>query len=156
MKPWNFLILFTELVVFLLVDADLKTKEGKQRTFVIDYEKDQFLKDGEPFRYISGSFHYFRAHQDSWHDKLKTMRAAGLNAVSTYVEWSLHNPKEGIYNWSGMANLEKFIQLADKEGLLVILRPGPYICAERDMGGYPYWLLTKYPHIELRTTDPGK
>lgn len=61
------------------------------------------------------------------------MRAAGLNAVTTYVEWSLHNPKQNIYNWQGMADLERFIRLAAQEDLYVILRPGPYICAERDM-----------------------
>lgn len=60
------------------------------------------------------------------------MRAAGLNAVTTYVEWSLHNPKPNVFNWEGIADLERFIQLAIEEDLLVILRPGPYICAERD------------------------
>lgn len=61
------------------------------------------------------------------------MRASGLNVVSTYVEWSLHNPKDGVYNWEGIADLIQFIRLAELEDLLVILRPGPYICAERDM-----------------------
>lgn len=61
------------------------------------------------------------------------MRAAGLNAVTTYVEWSLHNPKYGNYTWDGIADLERFIQLAAQEDLYVILRPGPYICAERDL-----------------------
>lgn len=60
------------------------------------------------------------------------MRAAGLNAVTTYVEWSLHNPKPNVFNWEGIADLERFIDLAVEEDLLVILRPGPYICAERD------------------------
>lgn len=73
-----------------------------------------------------------------------------------YVEWSLHNPKEGVYNWEGIADLEQFVQLAQQEDLLVILRPGPYICAERDMGGFPYWLLHKYPGIQLRTADVGE
>lgn len=149
------LMLLAELIVSQLLE-NVNYLERKQRTFTIDYKSDQFLKDGEPFRYIAGSFHYFRAHQDSWQHKLNTMRAAGLNAVSTYVEWSIHNPKDGIYDWLGMANLEKFIQLAAQEDLLVILRPGPYICAERDMGGFPYWLLTKYPNINLRTADVGK
>lgn len=70
---------------------------------------------------------------ETWRDKLRTMRAAGLNAVTTYVEWSLHNPKPDIFNWDGIANLDRFIRLAAEEDLLVILRPGPYICAERDM-----------------------
>ena len=61
------------------------------------------------------------------------MRAAGLMAVSTYVEWSLHNPKEGVYDFEGIADIVQFIKLAEQEDLFVILRPGPYICAERDM-----------------------
>lgn len=109
--------------------------------------------NGKPFRYISGSFHYFRALPETWATKLRTMRAAGLNAVSTYVEWSTHNPKENLYKWDGIANLVKFIKMAEEEELFVILRPGPYICAERDMGGFPYWLLTKFPGIQLRTYD---
>lgn len=70
---------------------------------------------------------------NTWGHKLRTMRAAGLNAVSTYVEWSLHNPEDGVYKWDGIADLMRFIQLAAEEDLLVLLRPGPYICAERDM-----------------------
>lgn len=112
--------------------------------------------NGKPFRYISGSFHYFRALPETWATKLRTMRAAGLNAVSTYVEWSIHNPKENLYKWDGIANLIKFIRIAEAEDLFVILRPGPYICAERDMGGFPYWLLTKFPGIQLRTYDISK
>ncbi|XP_030559801.1 beta-galactosidase [Drosophila novamexicana] len=126
---------------------------SSSRSFVVDYENDRFLKDGLPFRFISGSFHYFRAHPDTWSRHLRTMRAAGLNAVTTYVEWSLHNPRDGVYVWNGIADLERFIRLAVDEDLLVILRPGPYICAERDMGGFPYWLLNKFPGIQLRTAD---
>lgn len=105
----------------------------KVREFRIDYQNNQFSKDGEPFRFIAGSFHYFRALPETWQQKLRTMRAAGLNAVTTYVEWSLHNPKPDIYNWNGIGDLDRFIRLAAEEDLLVILRPGPYICAERDM-----------------------
>lgn len=86
----------------------------------------------EPFRFIAGSFHYFRAPPETWRQKLRTMRAAGLDTLTTYVEWSLHNPKEGVYDWNGIADVERFIQLAVEEDLHVILRPGPYICAERD------------------------
>ncbi|KAL7019661.1 hypothetical protein ACKWTF_011198 [Chironomus riparius] len=102
---------------------------------------------------MGGSFHYFRALPETWQRKLRTMRAAGLHVVTTYVEWSLHNPKDDVYDFTGIADLEQFIQLAQQEDLLVILRPGPYICAERDMGGFPYWLLNKYPQIQLRTDD---
>lgn len=135
------------------------------------------MKDGKPFRYVSGSFHYYRTMPETWRQRFRTMRAAGLNAISTYVEWSMHNPKPGNYVWNGMADIDLFIRLAAEEGLLVILRVGPFICSERDMvswitgekkytdgnrvnvfcfqGGLPYWLLTKYPNIKLRTYDPG-
>lgn len=88
--------------------------------------------DDVPFSYISGEFHYFRALPQTWARKLRTLRAAGMNVVSTYVEWSLHNPKENVYTWEGIADLENFIRLAEEEDLYVMLRPGPYICAERD------------------------
>ncbi|EDW66604.1 beta-galactosidase [Drosophila virilis] len=140
-------------LVIILALVSITAIGSSSRTFVVDYENDRFLKDGLPFRFISGSFHYFRAHPDTWSRHLRTMRAAGLNAVTTYVEWSLHNPRDGVYVWNGIADLERFIRLAVDEDLLVILRPGPYICAERDMGGFPYWLLNKFPGIQLRTAD---
>ncbi|XP_055849553.1 beta-galactosidase isoform X2 [Episyrphus balteatus] len=124
-----------------------------QHKFTIDYEQNVFLMDSKPFRYVSGSFHYFRAVPEVWRDRLRTMRACGLNAVDTYIEWSLHNPKDGEYTFDGIADVEKFIQIAQEEDLYVILRPGPYICAERDNGGLPHWLFTKYPDIKPRTSD---
>lgn len=124
---------FTVLMIWLASSSANIINSNQQRTFVVDYDNNQFLKDGEPFRFIAGSFHYFRSLPQSWQRKLRTMRSAGLNAVTTYVEWSLHNPKDGVYNWKGIADVERFIQLAAEEKLLVILRPGPYICAERDM-----------------------
>lgn len=102
------------------------------RKFSINYETDSFEMDGKPFQYVSGSFHYFRAVPDVWEDRLKVMRAAGLNALDTYVEWSLHNPQENVYDFEGIADVERFLTLAQKQGFYVILRPGPYICAERD------------------------
>lgn len=121
--------------------------------FEVDYENNQFLLDGKPFRYVSGSFHYFRAPRQYWRDRLRKMRAAGLNAVSTYVEWSFHEPEPGQFNWAGDADLINFLNIAQEEDLLVLLRPGPYICAERDLGGLPYWLLREVPNIKLRTKD---
>ncbi|PNF39271.1 hypothetical protein B7P43_G16708 [Cryptotermes secundus] len=123
------------------------------RSFSIDYENNQFLLNGNPFRYVSGSLHYFRVPRAYWREHLRKLRAAGLNAVSTYVEWSQHEPSPGHFEFSGELDLQHFIHLAQEEDLLVLLRPGPYICAERDMGGLPPWLLTVKPDIYLRTND---
>ncbi|OWK02484.1 GLB1, partial [Cervus elaphus hippelaphus] len=124
-----------------------------QRTFQIDYHHNRFLKDGQPFRYISGSMHYFRVPRFYWKDRLLKMKMAGLNAIQTYVAWNFHELQPGQYNFSGDHDVEHFIQLAHELGLLVILRPGPYICAEWDMGGLPAWLLEK-KSIVLRSSDP--
>lgn len=107
--------------------------KAPNRTFKIDFTNNQFLMDENPFKYVGGEFHYFRALPQTWAKTLRNMRAAGLNVVSTYVEWSLHNPKDNVYVWDGIADLVKFITIAEAEDLFVILRPGPYICAERDM-----------------------
>lgn len=125
------------------------------RSFEIDYEHSQFLKDGAPYRYVSGSIHYFRVLAADWADRLWKLRMAGFTAVQTVIEWSTHEPRQGEYDFSGNNDLEEFIRTAQRVGLDVILRIGPYICAERDMGGLPYWLLKQYPDIRLRTSDPA-
>ena len=122
------------------------------RSFVIDYDNDRFLKDGEPFRYISGCLHYFRVPRFYWKDRLMKMKAGGLNAVQTYIAWNIHEPVHGQYNFEGDADLVSFIELANSVGLLVIIRAGPYICAEWDFGGYPAWLV-KNTSIILRSMD---
>lgn len=101
---------------------------------------DHFEKDGEEFRYISGSFHYFRQHPDYWEDNIKRMANGGLNAVQTYVAWNIHEPHRHEYVWDGLADLPRFLDLCAKYNLLVIFRPGPFICAEFEAGGFPYWL----------------
>ncbi|XP_075528061.1 beta-galactosidase-like isoform X2 [Dermacentor variabilis] len=122
------------------------------RSFTVDYENDRFLKDGEPFRYISGSMHYFRVPRLYWRDRMVKMRMAGLNALQTYVEWSGHEPEAGQFNFAGGYNLEAFLDTAADVGLLVILRPGPYICSERDNGGLPYWLRRIDAQVRCRSS----
>jgi len=100
-----------------------------QRTFKI--EGNEFLKDGKPFTIISGAIHYFRVPREYWSDRLKKMALGGLNTVETYVPWNLHQPTEDLeFDFSGVLDIEEFIIEAQKQGLLVIVRPGPYICAE--------------------------
>ena len=125
---------------------------SEARSFVIDYDNNCFLKDGEPFRYISGSFHYFRVPRFYWRDRLMKMKAGGLNAVQTYIAWNIHEPVHGQYTFDGDADLVSFIQMANSVGLLVIIRAGPYICAEWEFGGFPAWL-AKNTSINLRSTD---
>ncbi|XP_060881169.1 beta-galactosidase-like [Metopolophium dirhodum] len=131
------------------------TIETSKPTFTVDYERNEFLKDGQVFRYVSGSLHYFRVPKPYWRDRIQKMKAAGLNAISTYVEWSLHEPYPGVYNFDDIADLEYFLQLVKDEGMYLLLRPGPYICAERDFGGFPFWLLNVVPKKRLRTNDPS-
>lgn len=141
------------LALLQLLGAAHSFYNVSQRTFELDYKRDRFLKDGKPFRYISGSIHYFRIPRFYWEDRLLKMKMAGLDAIQTYVPWNFHEPQPGQYEFSGDRDVEHFIQLAHQLGLLVILRPGPYICAEWDMGGLPAWLLEK-ESIVLRSSDP--
>lgn len=126
---------------------------GAPPSFSVDYKNDCFLKDGEEFRYIAGSIHYNRVPRVYWKDRLLKMYMAGLNAIQTYIPWNYHEESPGLYNFSGERDVEYFLKLAQDIGLLVILRPGPYICAEWDMGGLPAWLLNK-KDIVLRSSDP--
>lgn len=123
------------------------------RSFSIDFAADSFLMDGQPFRFVSGSFHYFRAPPSKWRTIMRSMRAVGLNALSTYVEWSSHEVSPGKYSYEGFRDVEHFLRLADEEGLYVLLRPGPFISAERDFGGFPPWLLAMEPDIKLRRNN---
>lgn len=102
---------------------------------------DQFHLDGAPFRLLSGALHYFRVVPEYWPDRLRKLRALGLNTVETYVPWNLHEPRPGEFHFDGGLDIVRFIELAAAEGLKVIVRPGPYICSEWEMGGLPAWLL---------------
>jgi beta-galactosidase len=112
-----------------------------------------FLLDGKPFQIISGEMHYARIPRAYWRDRLRKARAMGLNTVSTYVFWNYHELTPGHYDFSGERDVAAFVRAAQEEGLHVILRPGPYVCAEWDLGGYPAWLLADSA-IVLRSTDP--
>ena len=108
---------------------------------------------GKDVPILSGAIHYFRVHPAYWHDRLAKLAACGLNTVETYVPWNLHEPKKGQYSFDGFGDLPAFIETADKLGLKVIIRPGPYICTEWDLGGLPAWLLADR-HMRLRCSWP--
>ncbi|KAK9537528.1 hypothetical protein VZT92_005137 [Zoarces viviparus] len=144
------------VLLFVAVNVACLSVSGNlvsgERSFSIDYKNNCFLKDGKPFQYISGSIHYSRIPQYYWKDRLVKMYMTGLNAIQVYVPWNFHEAVQGVQNFKGDRDLEHFLDLANQTGLLVILRPGPYICAEWEMGGLPAWLLQK-PNIILRSAD---
>ena len=112
---------------------------AEQHTFAI--ADGHFLYDGQPTAIYSGEMHYERIPAPYWRHRLKMMKAMGLNAVATYVFWNFHEVAPGKWDWTtDEHNLRKFVQTAQEEDMLVILRPGPYCCAEWEYGGYPWWL----------------
>ncbi|GLH71504.1 beta-galactosidase [Geothrix limicola] len=123
----------------------------KPVSFTVQGER--FLLDGKPFVIRSGEMHYPRVPRADWRDRMKKMRAMGLNTLCTYVFWNLHEPEPGRFDFSGDLDLAAYLRTAQEEGLKVILRPGPYICTEWEFGGLPAWLL-KAPDMKVRTADP--
>ncbi len=112
-----------------------------------------FTFDGKPAVLMSGSIHYARVPRPYWRDRLKKARAMGLNCVDTYMFWNAHEKTPGNFDFTGILDVAEFVRTAQEEGLWVILRPSPYICAEWNLGGIPAWLL-KDPATMIRTNDP--
>ena len=127
--------------------ADSATKH----TFAIG--TNDFLLDGQRLQIRCGEIHAARVPMEYWRHRLQMAKAMGLNTVCAYLFWNLHEPHPGEYVWTGQADDAEFCRIAQEEGLWVILRPGPYACAEWEMGGTPWWLL-KYDDIKLRSRDP--
>jgi beta-galactosidase len=126
-----------------------------QAAHVFTTEGDHFTLDGKPFKVLSGELHYARIPREYWHARLKMAKAMGLNTIATYVFWNVHEPHPGVYDFSGNADLAAFVRAAQEEGLYVILRSGPYSCAEWDLGGFPAWLLADPKSAAvLRSNDP--
>ncbi len=112
-----------------------------------------FLLDGRPLQIRCGEIHFARVPREYWTHRIQLCKAMGLNTVCAYLFWNHHEWSQGRYDWAGQADAAEFCRLAQKEGLWVILRPGPYACAEWEMGGLPWWLLKK-EGIQLRSRDP--
>jgi len=113
----------------------------------------QFLLNGKPFQIISGEMHYTRIPRTYWRDRFRMAKAMGLNTVTTYTFWNAHEPRPGVYDFTGNNDVAELIREAQQEGLYVILRPGPYVCAEWEFGGYPAWLLKDHSLV-IRSSDP--
>lgn len=112
-----------------------------------------FLLNGEPVQFFSGEVHPSRIPREYWRQRLQMVRAMGMNAISIYMFWNVHEPYPGEYNFEGNADVAEFIRIAQEEDLWVMLRPSPYVCAEWEFGGYPWWLL-KESDLKVRSKDP--
>ncbi|HEX8505843.1 MAG TPA: beta-galactosidase, partial [Hymenobacter sp.] len=112
--------------------ASPKPVPAPRHTFALG--PDQFLLDGQPFQMISGELHYPRIPREAWRARLKMAKAMGLNTVGTYVFWNAHEPQPGQYDFTGNHDVAAFVKMAQEEGLWVILRPSPYVCAEWEFG----------------------
>lgn len=112
-----------------------------------------FLLDDQPFVVKAAELHYPRIPRPYWEHRIKQCKALGMNTVCLYVFWNAHESQPGVFDFTGQNDLAGFIRLCDKNGMKVILRPGPYVCAEWEMGGLPWWLLKK-KDIALRENDP--
>lgn len=112
-----------------------------------------FLLDGKPFVVKAAEMHYTRVPAEYWEHRIRMCKALGMNTICTYVFWNIHEQKPGEFNFEGQNDVAAFCRLAQKHGMYVMLRPGPYVCSEWEMGGLPWWLLKK-KDIRLRSNDP--
>ncbi len=124
---------------------------------IISYDQKGFLINGKRIFLIGGEFHYFRVPADLWEDRLRKMKRMGANLISVYIPWSMHEPEEGIERWSGDYDLDRFLKLCEKYNFYILIKPGPYVCAELDFGGHPDWLIAKVANkeIKLRMLNEG-
>ncbi len=123
----------------------------------ITYDSKGFIINGERVFLIGGEFHYFRVPADLWEDRLQKMKRTGANLISVYIPWSMHEPEEGNERWSGDYDLDRFLRLCEKYNFYILIKPGPYVCAELDFGGHPDWLIAKVANkeIKLRMLNEG-
>ena len=115
--------------------------------------KGSFMLNGKPFVVKAAEIHYPRIPRPYWEHRIKMCKALGMNTVCIYIFWNIHEQKEGEFDFTGNNDIAEFCRLAKKNGMYVIVRPGPYVCAEWEMGGLPWWLLKK-KDIKLREQDP--
>ncbi|XP_033726489.1 beta-galactosidase-1-like protein 2, partial [Pecten maximus] len=174
MMNWYFLLLGLSFTV--CTQSDIHVEDTPNRRFLVptehpmttpaspsqpyvsssslNFTKRQFYLDGKPFQLLGGSIHYFRIRPEYWTDRLTQLKACGLNTVTVYVPWNLHEEYPGEFHFTDHLNLRRFIKIAQSLGLYVSLRPGPYICGEWEFGGLPGWLL-KDSNMAVRSNYPG-
>ncbi len=139
------------IMLFALLLGQPMSAAKAKHTFAI--KDGNFLYDGKAIQIHSGEMHYSRVPAPYWRHRLKMMKAMGLNAVATYVFWNFHETAPGKWDWTtDNHNIRAFLKTAQEEGMMVILRPGPYACGEWEFGGYPWWL-QKVKGMKIRTDN---
>ncbi len=138
-------------LALLLAAAPVVPASAKGGTFAAGDKT--FVLNGEPFVVKAAELHYPRIPRPYWEHRIKMCRALGMNTICMYVFWNIHEQREGEFDFTGQNDIAEFCRLAQKNGMYVIVRPGPYVCAEWEMGGLPWWLLKK-KDIRLREQDP--
>lgn len=140
-------------ILFALLMAFVFTPASMAKTGDFKAGKNTFLINGKPVVIKAAEIHYPRIPREYWDHRMKMCKALGMNAVCIYIFWNIHEQKEGQFDFTGNNDIAAFCRLAQKNDLYVIVRPGPYVCAEWEMGGLPWWLLKK-KDIRLREKDP--
>ncbi len=142
---------FWLLILVILCSVSSATAATPQHTF--ELRNGKFYRDHHPFQILAGEVDYARIPRARWRYAMRMARAMGLNTVATYVFWNLHEPEPGHFDFTGQNDLAAFLRIAHEERLYVILRPGPYVCAEWEFGGFPAWLLKDRTTV-VRSLDP--
>ena len=128
------LTLLFAAIMLTLSPSDIKAQQR------FEVGENTFLLDGKPMLVKAAELHYPRIPRPYWEHRIKMCKALGMNAICMYVFWNIHETEEGVYDFSGQNDVVEFCRLAQKHGMWVIVRPGPYVCAEWEMGGLPWWL----------------
>ena len=139
------------IIATLLFSLSTLTAQARGGDFTAG--KNTFLLNGQPFVVKAAELHYPRIPRPYWEQRIKMCKALGMNTICLYVFWNIHEQQEGKFDFTGNNDVAAFCRLAQKNGMYVIVRPGPYVCAEWEMGGLPWWLLKK-KDIRLREDDP--
>ncbi len=150
MKPMKRILSLWCLLALLLIAAPARGTAPMKRFAV---GKGTFLLDGKPFVVKAAELHYPRIPRPYWEQRIKMCKALGMNTICMYVFWNIHEQQMGQFDFTGQNDIAAFVRLCQKHGMYVIVRPGPYVCAEWEMGGLPWWLLKK-KDIRLREQDP--
>ena len=149
-----YLAFMKNLFVFLfLFYVSSNYSEAQTTAHKFEAGKNTFLLDGKPFVVKAAELHYTRIPQAYWEHRIEMCKALGMNTICIYIFWNIHEQEEGKFDFSGQNDIAAFCRAAQKHGMYVIVRPGPYVCAEWEMGGLPWWLLKK-KDVALRTLDP--